>query len=216
VSGRKGTPNLQKCLDAMSRLSAHVDATKRDCLIGAGFVVQKDNWSEMYDAAHLYERHGAHNMRISGLFTPEKDAYFDGWFDQAAALERRIVSAFGNNPSFKVHGRFSQKVSDTTAAPDYDECHYQHLTTYIGGDGNLYRCCVTSYNKVGMIGSVRASGFKGLWDSELKRLAFEKFSAAKSCTMCQFNDRNRSIGAALTAPELPPEPEGSPVHVDFV
>lgn len=208
--------NLYECLSALTRLRTIRDAKKLDCTIGAGFVVQKENWEEMYDACKLYRDAGADNIRISGAFTVEKDRYFDGWREPAEELERAAVRDF-SRPSlgFTVHGRMHEKVTDLTAAPTVDRCWYEEFTTYIGGDGNLYRCCVTSYNLHGLIGNLReAGGFKALWDSKLKQEKFDSFSA-KSCSFCQFNDRLLSIESLVksTGPIVVPT---NITHPDFV
>lgn len=213
--------NLLKVLDALTWSRGVLDDARSECVLGAGFVVQAENWREIHDATRIYRAAGAHNIRISGAFTPEKDRYFDGWREDAEELERRAVADFDDpdgsrtGTKFRVFGRFREKVADLQAPPDYDRCAYQHLTTYIAGDGNAYRCCVTAYNPHGLIGKIRdAGGFKALWDSQHKQERFASFDA-HSCEQCQFNDRNRAINAAIDAPELPPEPPGI-VHKNFV
>ena len=209
---------IDDVLTAMHDLSVCAAQARSGVTIGAGFVVQKENYREIIDAVEMYRDFGAHNVRISGLFTPEKDGYFDGWRKEAEELEARAIRDFDqpNIPGgFRVYGRFSQKVADLQAPPDYDDCHYQRLTTYIGGDANLYRCCVTAYNQIGKLGSVRdAGGFKALWDSTELQAKLRVFSA-RACGMCQFNDRNHAIDDALKRDELP-EPRSGVIHPWFV
>ncbi len=191
-----------------------------DCTIGVGFVVQRDNWHEIYDAVELAYQLGADNVRISGLFTPEGDAYHTDFRERAEALERRAVTEFDGiglgRSTFRVYGRYSEKLADLAGPPSDPRCGYQHVTTYLGGDGNLYRCCVTSYNKHGLLGNVlTAGGLRKLWDSPEVQEKLRNFDA-RSCVRCQFNDRNKAINAAIDAPELPPGPEIPPVHPFFV
>lgn len=203
---------------AMYELSIAAKAAKSGVTIGAGFVVQKENFHEILEAVEMYRDWGAHNVRISGLFTPSKDAYFDGWRKEAEALEAQAIAKFDRPDmpgGFRVFGRFAQKVADLQAPPDYDDCHYQRFTTYIGGDANLYRCCVTAYNKIGQLGSVReAGGLKALWDSPELQVKLRSFSA-RSCGTCQFNDRNRAIESAINGGKLP-DPRPGVVHPWFV
>jgi MoaA/NifB/PqqE/SkfB family radical SAM enzyme len=168
------------------------DNADSKCIVGAGFVVQESNWPEIVLFTRRALVYGAHNVRISGLFTPEKDAYYEGWRERAEEQEREAVRLY-DSPDFRVHGRLAEKIADLQARPDYSFCGYENFTTYMGGDGNLYRCCVTSYNDLGLIGNVEAAGgFRALWESERKRDLFGTFDA-RSCTQCQFNDRNRAI-----------------------
>lgn len=184
-----------------------------DCLIGVGFVVQQENWKEIREFAKKAKEVGADNVRISGAFTSSYAQYHEGYRAEAEELERETVREF-QDATFKVHGRFGEKMADLSSRPDYRKCWYQEFTTYLGGDGNLYRCCVTSYNRQGLIGNVReAGGFRALWDSETKRQKFRTFDA-RSCVTCQFSDRNRSIDATIKEParEAPPDT----VHKSFV
>lgn len=185
-----------------------------NCLIGVGFVGQPDNWHEIKQFVRRAKEAGVDNVRISGAFTAQYAALHTKYRSDAEQLEREAIAEF-STAAFKVHGRFGEKMADLSSRPDYSDCWYQHLTTYLGGDGNLYRCCVTSYNRQGLIGNIReAGGFKALWESDAKRLRMTGFDA-RSCRTCQFNDRNRAIDAAIKAPELPTAPADL-VHKTFV
>ena len=74
----------------------------------------------------------------------------------------------------------------------YSFCSYQHYTTYIGGDLNLYRCCVLAYNKRGLVGSLKDRRFDEFWASADRVDDFAEFDAS-GCERCQFNEKNRSL-----------------------
>lgn len=199
--------NLRWAVEAKKRLDS-------DCTIGVGFVVQERNWHEIVEAARLAYNVGADNIRISGLFTPAGETYHGAYRQQAEALEKEAMARFDGKNGFRVYGRFHEKLEDLHARPDYTTCWYQHVTTYLGADANLYRCCVTSYNRHGYIGSVKeAGGLRKLWESAEKKNLFDLFDA-RSCPRCQFNDRNRAIEHAVRAREVEPVPELQ--HKNFV
>lgn len=191
------------------------------CTIGVGFVVQRDNWRELRQAVALAYQLGADNIRISGLFSTEGDAYHADFRAEAEAIERRAIEDFdgierAHREPFRVFGRYCEKLSDLAGPPQDPRCSYSRVTTYLGGDGNLYRCCVTSYNKHGLLGNVRAAGgLKALWDDPKTQRELGDFDA-RSCVRCQFNDRLRAIHAAIDAPEMPASPDTPPVHPFFV
>lgn len=212
--GGGNAQTFEKVLTNVKSAVMRRGALGTDCMIGLGFVVQKENWHELLDFVKLAYMLGVDNVRISGLFTPEGDAYHDEHREAAMALEQEAVAEFDDS-YFKVHGRFAEKVADLQAPPDYSTCHYQQLTTYMGGDGSLYRCCVTSYNRLGMIGNVTAAGgLKALWDSAGKQARISNFNA-RACAYCQFTDRNKAIQAAVEADELPSSQEDV-LHATFV
>lgn len=219
--GLGGQNYFEKALQGIRWALARKDALGTNATIGFGFVVQKDNWQEIYQAVALAAELGVDNIRLSGLFTPEGDRYHAEYRKAAEDLERRATADFdgkrGRYGTFRVYGRFSEKVADLTAPPDYERCSYQRFTTYLGGDAKLYRCCVTSYNDQGYLGDVRAAGgLRALWESQELRQKLDSFDA-RSCPRCQFNDRNRAINTALAAKESPPAPPpANVVHPFFV
>lgn len=205
--------NFKNVIDSIRWAVALKKSTGSQIVIGVGFVTQEENWPELADFVRLARDLGVDNVRISGAFTPQGDAYHAGYREKALALEREAAALA--TPTFAVYARFAEKLDDLQARPDYKDCWYQQFTTYIGGDGNLYRCCVQAYNRQGLIGNIaEAGGFKALWDSKLKAFKFGKFDA-RSCALCQFSDRNRSINAAVRSPD-PCPPPGDMIHKSFV
>lgn len=185
-----------------------VSATRKSTngpLIGVGFVVTAENWTEVVTAANRARDAGAHNFRISAVFQPEGKKYFHDFYNRASVLCRDAELLA--RPGFTVANMFGERLEDLEQAhPDYSFCGYQHFTTYIGGDMNVYRCCNLAYNPRGLIGSIRDQSFRELWESEAKRSDFAQFDAT-GCPRCQFNNKNRVIHYAL---------ENDPTHVDFV
>jgi MoaA/NifB/PqqE/SkfB family radical SAM enzyme len=204
--------NWEKLLAQMDRATTHLREADSACVVGAGFVVQEENWREQAEFVKLFRDLGVDNVRISGAFTPSGEAYHATYREEALAVEREAAALARGG--FAVHARFSEKLDDLAARPDYKDCWYQQFTTYVGGDGNLYRCCVQSYNRHGLIGNVKeAGGLKALWDSETKRQKFRSFDA-RSCSVCQLNDRNRAINAAIKSDATPSLDEV--IHKSFV
>jgi radical SAM protein with 4Fe4S-binding SPASM domain len=190
-------------------------ASLSDCVIGAGFVVQKDNWHEIYDAAKLYRELGADNVRISGLFSPEGDRYFDGWRVEAIALEQRAIKEL-TRPGFAVYGRLSEKIADLQAQPTRQRCWYHHFTLYLGANGDVYHCCNLAYTKQGKIGNViEAGGLKKLLDRPEVQQGLVDFDA-RQCPACQFNDRNDAMDRAIVGGLSNPSDTINMLHCDFI
>jgi Fe-coproporphyrin III synthase len=178
---------------------------KHDLIVGVGFVVTKDNYWEIVQCARLAKQAGVNNLRISAVFQDEGDAYFQPFYQDAQRLCR--AAAESANSRFKVFDLFGDRVEDLhQQSPDYSFCGYQHFTTYIGGDLNVYRCCVLAYNERGKLGSLKGQRFIDLWNSQAKQESMSGFNA-HDCPKCMFNEKNRTILYALD-----PEPR----HVNYV
>lgn len=181
------------------------DMAAAGMVLGVGFVVTRDNWEEVYEAAQIAKASGADNLRISAVFQPDDAAYFADFHKEAAALCREAEKL--NGGGFVVFNNFGDRLADLAQRrPDYSFCGYQHFSTYIAGDQNVYRCCVQAYNPRGLIGSLKGRRFKDLWESQAKRDDFAAFDA-RGCERCMFNNKNRTINYALAR---------EPAHVNFV
>lgn len=179
-------------------------ASASGAVVGVGFVITKDNWHETLDAAKLAKSLGAGNIRIGGVFQTEGASYFSEFGKEAMALAKEAEGLADGK--FTVYNRFTEKLADLEQGPpDYGYCGYQRFTTYIGGDLSVYRCCVTSYNRQGFLGSLKDRRFYDMWLSKETASKLDSFDA-RTCERCQFNTINRGIIKML---EKPP-------HAEFV
>jgi MoaA/NifB/PqqE/SkfB family radical SAM enzyme len=195
---RVAESQFRKATDNLRLLCHRRDETGSPVVIGVGFVVTKENWREVVQAAELAKELGADNLRISAVFQPDGATYFADFYE-AAATQCKIAESLSDS-RFKVVNMFGNRLADLTlGSPDYPRCGYMQWTTYIGGDLNAYRCCTTSYNEQGLIGSLKNQRFVELWNSQAKRDDFETFDA-RGCERCMFNNQNRAIAYATAKP----------------
>jgi MoaA/NifB/PqqE/SkfB family radical SAM enzyme len=197
--------NFQRVLDNVRRLATI--ANRERCVLGVGYVVTPDNWSEVRQATHLVREAGAAYIRLSAMFSPDNALpYQDIYQDVLKAV--RDVKADYDSPAFTVYELFTDRLQDLfDGPPDYDVCAYQHFTAYVGGDLNAYRCCVLAYNKRGLIdgGNLTTRPFDEFWNSAERKADFAKFNA-RGCERCQFNSKNRAAAYILGA---------RPKHAEF-
>ena len=174
-------------------------------VIGVGFVVTADNWSEVVQATERACKDGADNIRISAVFQNGGAAYFDSFGMEAAKLCREAKTL--EIDGFHVYDLFSDRVHDLISGRPTDPfCPLQHLTTYIGADQRVYSCCVLAYNHLGFLGSIMGRPFKEFWcDPETLQVTCS-FDARK-CPRCMFNAKNEMMRYAL---------DSNPMHVNFL
>lgn len=196
---------MDRTVNNIRNLVAARNVSGSDLVIGVGFVVTKENWKEIRIAAELAKHIGVDNIRISAVFQPDDENYFDGFYGEAKALATEAGKLSGDG--FSVYDNFTERYQDLVdKSPDHPFCGYQQFTTYIGDDLNVYRCCVLAYNERGKIGSLKDMRFKELWDSEFKKKDFDSFDATK-CERCMFNSRLKTILYAI---------DPNPMHANFV
>ncbi len=196
---RESSPSV---FDKVKQNIARVVKARRsfnNLVIGVGFVVMRDNLHEMIEAARQVKELGADLIRFSPVYgEKEEDQHY---LDQAAGLADFVARTYGDE-RFRVYNVLRKRYEK----PDYHFCAYQHFTTYIGADLNVYRCCLTAYNERGLIGSIKDQSFRELWQSQSKEENMRGFDAS-GCGGCRFNEANRVVNFILDDP---------PSHVNYV
>jgi MoaA/NifB/PqqE/SkfB family radical SAM enzyme len=175
------------------------------CLFGAGFVVTRENYKEIFEGCLNLKHAGVSYVRLCAMFSTDGPAYYEGIYKE---IKGRIAGAKAlEDDEFKIVDLFGDRISDLREhSPDYSFCGYQQFVTYIGGNLKVYRCCTTSYTAHGEVGDLSDKTFKQWFTSERKNGRYAEFDA-RTCAVCQFNGQNRVINYLL---------ETEPIHVDFV
>jgi MoaA/NifB/PqqE/SkfB family radical SAM enzyme len=191
IKGLNSEAAFHKVIENTATLARLCRNRRESCYLGLSFVVTRDNWREIPEATKIACSLGVHSIRFSAVFTNENAEYFAGLTDQINDLIEQGKRF--ERQDFRVINNFRDRFSDLSEGrPDFQHCRYMHLTTYIGADLNVYACCVTAYNRYGLIGSIANKRFAEFWHSPEKRDFFERFDA-RQCPRCQFLGRNRQI-----------------------
>ena len=191
--------------EVRTNLQLLTSTKNRKCVVGVGFVVNQKNWREIVQATKLAKEDGADNFRISALFHPQGPDYFKGFYQEANDL-CRIAESFSSE-KFQVINRFGNRIDDLLAAnPEYKDCGYSKLITYLGANCNVYTCCMNAYNKRGFLGSFKDQSLYQLWNSTELLERLRDFDASQ-CPRCMYNPINEAI-AYVT--------HYDPPHVNFI
>ena len=195
IRGLNSDSMWDSVLRDVNNLAVERNQNKSGLYIGISFVVTKDNWEEIPEAAKIAKEIGADSIRFASRFTNENDNYYSDYGELAEELCEAEVSK--STDEFTAINSLTERRGDLRLGnPDYDLCTYQHLTTYIGADMNLYVCFCNAYNRYGLIGSLKGKGFLKLWQSEQKIKYMREFNP-RNCNRCQFNSRNRDMLAIM-------------------
>jgi len=182
-------------------------AYRRKAIIGVGFVVEKENYLEIFEAAKLFKELGVDNFRISGVFTPMGYDYFSEFKKTAIELSRKAEEL--SDDHFTVFNLFGDRLADTfNDVQDYDFCPIKDLQVYIGADYNVYTCCTLAYNDNGLIGSIKEQTFADLWNSQEKKDMYAKHSPRRICKHpCIYRGKNEFINYCIKT---------MPKHINFI
>lgn len=168
-------------------------------LYGIGFVVTRENCTEILEAAEIAFAAGADYIRVTAMFSEQGSEHYRG---KMKTIQRGIAAAKElENANFKVVDLFHHRLDDLdSGTPTVSRCGYQQFTTYIGGDQHVYRCCSTAYTPLGDVGDLSNMRFSE-W---LSHDPYTDFDPGQ-CRVCQFNQQNEVIEYMV----------GTPMHVEF-
>lgn len=207
VSIDAGTPETYariRCVSDVHWFKTWENITKlsHSCrgVVSIGFVLTPDNYREVSFAAALARSVGVRNMRIGAVFSTEGRDYYQGLEDE---IREHIAAAKAlETEAFTVVDLFDRRIGDLDdGSPTEPLCGYQYLTTYIGGDLGVYRCCNTAYTRVGKVADLHHTRFRDLFTAQ----SFPAFDA-RQCRYCQFIGQNKILAALVK----------EPAHVEFV
>lgn len=176
----------------VAELAEHCTGT-----VSVGFVVTPENFRELPAAAELAQAAGVANVRVGAVFSAEGVGHYGRGLSEIRAVIAHAKERFGN----LIVDLFDRRIADLEAgSPDEALCGYQHLSTYIGGDLGVYRCCNTAYTRAGKVADLHDRRFADLFGQPV-----EPFDAT-SCRFCQFRGQNKVIAAT----------QHKPTHAEFV
>jgi len=195
---------FKKVLKNIETLVKKRTKSKSDLTIGISFIITDENYGEIYDAAKIASSLGVDNFRLGYYRTDDGFSASEKWYE---VIDQILLSKKDfERDGFSIIDRYTEASANIDGRPDYEMCGYQNISTWIAGDGNVYRCCVTSYDNHGLIGSIEDKRFKELWESDEKKALFDNFDA-RSCEQCIYNEKNRMINYLVN--QLPD-------HVNFL
>ena len=200
---RVSPKSYNKVMENIEKLVKARNKSNSNLVIGTSFIVTDENYKELYDCASNISNLGVDYLRIGYYRTDE--GFVAGDFKEVSKMLQKAQQDF-NSDNFKILDGYSESSKNMDGPPDYSFCSYQHVNTWIAADYNVYRCCVTSYDKSGLLGSIREQSFKELWFSSHRINNMASFDA-RSCKQCIYNEKNKAINYAL---------QKSPRHKNFI
>jgi radical SAM protein with 4Fe4S-binding SPASM domain len=144
---------------AVSRLREQ--AVDPEFRIGFNFVITRQNYKEIVQAAHAVRDSGAHYVR----FEPE---FYSSMGHETIEEVMAEVSASLSEVAALSSEEFEISVPKLDRGPmdqveevegDFEHCHYSRFVTAVGADGNLYPCPQVHLNSRYLIGNVLEDGY---------------------------------------------------------
>jgi MoaA/NifB/PqqE/SkfB family radical SAM enzyme len=186
-----------------SKIMKNIEEFKKlggKCLLGISLIVDKDNWSHIYEFTKMLKWLGVDTVKISPCIVSndghENDAYHAPFFADAKELAVRTKKEL-EDESFEVNECYHG--AEVDFAKDYGWCPMLQMLPVIGADLNMYPCQDKAYNlEEGLLGSIKEMRFKDWWFGDKNN--FFKIDPSKVCNHhCVANGKNKMILEYLDA-----------------
>jgi MoaA/NifB/PqqE/SkfB family radical SAM enzyme len=178
----KGRDLFEIAIENIRKLNRIKNSTN---VVGFSFVVDRLNYSEIYDAAKLAQSLGCSNLRLSLAMTKQKEKLFDTiWGDVIQNIE---LAKTLESKSFRIFS-FSNRIHDLSRAQTSQFCYYHHFIGVVSPTG-VYPCCRLKDDKKFNFGKINEQSFKEIWFG-VKRSQFIK-SIKNGCPFdCWMTEKN--------------------------
>ena len=196
-----GFKNLIKSIDFFSHYCP-------DTILGLSFVINPTNYRQIVDFAKLGKKLGVDNVRFSIAWMPRNGSKYEfimyrinRYLSEAKELE---------TPNYKIFDLIRGRLENFELKDiEYSSCGYQHFTSVIGADGNVYPCCTLKYNPKSCFGNIKEQSFDDIWNGSRRKEWLKSNYLVNICSknICWMQDKNKFIGYLLN---------NNPKHVNFI
>lgn len=186
----KGFKNLILLIEALTHRWS-------EAVVGFSFVITPENYKEIYEAAKLAKDLGCKNILFKPAHINIGIQLFDGIWDECQYLAEKSKSLEDEN--FQVFAELKRILFMKTTVKTFSRCYYQHFSTYIGADGNIYPCCMLqgTYS----MGNINNNDFSDIWKNR------KPISVNECNAYCYKVKENELVDYILTP---------NPLHADYV
>ena len=198
----RGVDEFDKAIGIVSEFSSRCP----DTVLGISFVINPINYPKITEFARMGKKLGVDNVRFSIAWFPSRDGAYpfdeiDTLLDEAKELQTKDFKVFD-----LTKGRL---VNLSLEGKEYTSCGYQHFTTVIGANSNIYPCCTLKYQSEASFGDLKEQSFKDIWTGEKRINWLKRNYLAEVCSnnVCWMEEKNKFIDYLTTK---------NPKHVNFI
>lgn len=188
--------------DVISNIKKLINIKEKSNVVGFSFIVCRENYKEIVNAAKLAKNLGCDNIRFSLAMTPEGDSIFRGIWDDCVKQLREAKKLEDYN--FKVF-EFSNRIFELEGSAHSPCCYYTDFVGVISPSG-VYPCCRLKDDEKFNLGKLEEESFRDIWFGEKRNQFLDKIR--NGCFYdCWMTEKNKIITALVQPPKE---------HINFI
>lgn len=178
-----------------SNIKNFASKKSKNCTLGVNYVVSRENYHRVYEAAKLLKELGVDNVKFAAVIknTP---GYHNEIKDDVISQIHRAAEDLSSN-TFQVINKYEEDWKDKqfTQQP-FDTCYTCRLVTAIAADQKVYLCHTRAYDSKAVVGDLRTQSFKELWFSDATKKRLTELNPKRDCqNFCVYETRNQLIAS---------------------
>lgn len=168
--------------------------------LGVAIVVDKKNYTHLYDMIKLFYELGAKSVKVAPVIMSGDISKMNTYHrDLKEVVNAQIVRAKKHFEAdfFEINDSYHSQME--SFKKDYNWCPYGQITPIIGADCNVYYCHDKAYNlDKGIMGSIKDISFQEFWYNGKEK--FFTIDPSKDCNHhCMCDKANKNIIEYLNA-----------------
>lgn len=175
---------FDKVLSNLEGLAETRKRLKTDLQIGFKFILDKDNWEGIYQAARLASEIGVNHFQFRPAIEPDYK-FFE---DKIENIQEQITQAQNDfdREDYKVMGVFHKFNKDLSKKHAFKKCRATMLTSTWCADGQVYMCTDTRGNPWAHLTShyPNPQGVLDYWGSKEHFKKVKKINHSMNCDRC--------------------------------
>jgi GTP 3',8-cyclase len=201
-----GGSDFSRIIDGISYLKKFKDELKSNVTLGVSMVTVKENFHELYKEAELAKRLGANYFQgkpdlrmgsedfswwdneVMPLFIKAKNDFEDESFK--VLIAQYTQDKYGlEGTRFRDSGRDSLNISESQKS----KCYVHNFVTAITANGDVAFCKNLRDEKKYILGNLKSSSFREIWDSERKKEIEKEINSVGCGVFCQNGKLNENL-----------------------
>ncbi len=200
-----GVPGqFDKVLDGVVR-AVEWAKNYNDVVIGASFIIQKDNFHQIVRFTELMGTYGVDNVRLAHEVTPKWDELFTDQ-EKIKILNYLKRAKSVEDKDFRVFAMVDRLPSYHPKPIGVDQCGYQFFTASLSCDCMFYPCCVTKFNRDYIYGYLQWGSLTEILLGDVRKKLVQSFPY-DACEYCYLREKVKFIDYLC---------QSDPPHVNYV
>lgn len=167
----------------------------KGCVFGVNYVIGRDNYKRIYEAAKLLRELGVDNVKFAAIVDNNRN-YHVSIKEEAIKQIQRAKKDFESD-TFQIINNYESDWNDKNfSTQSFPTCYTCRMVTVIAADQKIYLCHTRAYDSEAVVGDIRDKSFYEAWYSEEAQLKLLGLNPQKECrNFCAFQERNKLIQA---------------------